>query len=124
MPYDDLYNFNDVSSDVINDINDNSTDNVEIGFEELEGKDQTEYDGFSDIMFIERDSVDSNEFDYSIYLESIIANQEIIISNQESLLVYEQNISDNSFRLYYFIGGLYVAFAIVIMIKFFKTFLF
>lgn len=61
-------------------------------------------------------SVNDN-FDYSQYYESIIANQE-----QE--LVYLSEIRDNSYRLYYFIGGLYVAFAIIIGIKFFKTFLF
>lgn len=61
-------------------------------------------------------SVNDN-YDYSQYYESIIANQE-----QE--LVYLSEIRDNSYRLYYFIGGLYVAFAIIIGIKFFKTFLF
>lgn len=61
-------------------------------------------------------SVDDNN-DYTQYYESIIANQD-----QE--LIYLSDIRDNSFRLYYFIGGLYVAFAILIGIKFFKTFLF
>lgn len=61
-------------------------------------------------------SVDDNN-DYTQYYDSIIANQE-----QE--LIYLSEIRDNSFRLYYFIGGLYVAFAILIGIKFFKTFLF
>ena len=124
MPYDDIYYFNNVSIDGVNDPNDNITDNVEAGSEDSFGEDQTEYDGISDYKSNEFDSVDSNEFDYTIYLEDIIANQETIIANQEILIGYEHNISDNSFRLYYFIGGIYVAFAIVIMIKFFKTFLF
>ena len=64
----------------------------------------------------------SSDTDYSIYLEDIISNQETIISQYEYLSLQVQDISDNSFRLYYFIGGLYVAFAIVLAIKFFKMF--
>ena len=64
----------------------------------------------------------SSDSDYVSYLEDIISNQETIISQYESLSLQVQDISDNSFRLYYFIGGLYVAFAIVLAIKFFKMF--
>ena len=64
----------------------------------------------------------SSESDYVSYLEDIISNQETIISQYDSISLQLQDISDNSFRLYYFIGGLYVAFAIVLAIKFFKMF--
>ena len=67
-------------------------------------------------------SLDSSDCDYSIYLEDIISNQETIISQYDSFSLQLQDITDNSFRLYYFIGGLYVAFAIVLAIKFFKMF--
>lgn len=124
MPYDDIYNFNDFSVDDINDLNDNFIDNVEIGSEDFAGKDETEYDGFSDIKSSDDNSVDSNELDYSTYLDDILFNQEIIITNQETIISLDQEIVNNGHRLYYFVGGLYVAFAIIIMVKFFKTFLF
>lgn len=104
---------------------DNNSDSVDFDISTFTGNDET---SFSDVQ--ERiDGVPSyvgdniilqssdDTFDYSGYYESIIANQE-----QE--LIYLSDIRDNSFRLYYFIGGLYVAFAILIGIKFFKTFLF
>lgn len=124
MPYDDFYNFNNVSIESVNDSNDNSSDNVENGIEDFDGKDETEYDGFSDIKSFEPDTVDCNELDYTIYLDDIISNQETIITNQETLIALNTEIQNNGYRLYYFVGGLYVAFAIIIMIKFFKTFLF
>lgn len=124
MPYDDIYNFNDVSFDDFNDSNDNFIDNVEVGSEDVAGKDETEFDGFSDFKSNESNSDVSNELDYTTYLEDLLSNQEIIITNQESIISLDQEIVNNGHRLYYFVGGLYVAFAIIIMVKFFKTFLF
>ena len=120
MPYDDNFEYN------TNNFLFNNDDSNDVGVETLSGLSS---ESSSEIENTLRDG-DFSEYaadsdtDYSTYLESIIANQETIIANQETLIGYEHNISDNSFRLYYFIGGLYVAFAIVIMIKFFKTFLF
>ena len=104
---------------------DNNTDSVNFDISTLTGNDQT---SLSDVQeridgvplsmgdnIILQSSDDT--FDYSGYYESIIQNQELE-------LAYLSDIRDNSFRLYYFIGGLYVAFAILIGIKFFKTFLF
>lgn len=120
MPYDDNFEYN--TDNFLFDYDDSN----DVGVETLPGL-STESSSGAEITL--RDGGFSEYVadyypDYTTYLEDIIANQETIIANQEFLLVYEQNISDNSFRLYYFIGGLYVAFAIVIMIKFFKTFLF
>lgn len=120
MPYDDNFEYNTDNSLFDND------DSNDVGVETLPGLSSEASPGLENNLrdgdFSEY-AVDSSP-DYTTSLETIIANQEIFIANQEALIVYEKNISDNSFRLYYFIGGLYVAFAIVIMIKFFKTFLF
>lgn len=120
MPYDDNFEYNTDNSLLDND------DSNDVGFEEISGLSPESSTGIEDSLRSGDSSESSVNYDtdYTSYLETIIANQETIISNQESLLVYESEIRDNSFRLYYFIGGLYVAFAIVIMIKFFKTFLF
>lgn len=59
----------------------------------------------------------SNDTDYTTLLGTIIQNQEILIDKSSQM-------SDNLYRLYYFIGGLYIAFAILIGIKFFKSFFF
>lgn len=69
-------------------------------------------------------SVSDDSVDYSDILNSINFNLETIVSQNDIELRYIGEIKDNSYRLYYFIGGLYVAFAVVLMIKFFKTFLF
>lgn len=120
MPYDDNFEYNTDNSLFDND------DSNDIGFGEISGLSSESTPGIEDTLRFGDFSEYAVDYDtdYTTYLESIIANQESIIANQESLLVYESEIRDNSFRLYYFIGGLYVAFAIVIMIKFFKTFLF
>ena len=71
----------------------------------------------------ENQEVDSFEYqfiDYSDLLESIDSR----LATLESIDYSEdiKNCSDNAFRLYYFIGGLYVVFFIIIAIKFFKQF--
>ena len=61
--------------------------------------------------------------DYTDILESI--DDRLTTLEETEIPDYSQtlqDISDNSFRLYYFVGGLYVAFAILIGIKFFKIF--
>lgn len=125
MPYDYKDDFNINSSDLDNTVV-NFSDSVEIESSEYDGETQTEYDvSFSDELSRSGpDDSDVNDIDYSVYLEDIISNQEIIITNQETLISLNTEIQNNGYRLYYFVGGLYVAFAIIIMIKFFKTFLF
>lgn len=120
MPYDDYFEYNTDSSLFDDDVSD------DVFSEEISGLSSESTTGVEGSLRVGDSSESSVNFDtdYTTYLEDIISNQETIISNQESLLIYESEIRDNSFRLYYFIGGLYVAFAIVIMIKFFKTFLF
>lgn len=120
MPYDD--NFEYITNDSLLSYDDSN----DVGLEEIPGLSSESSTGVENSLRSgdSSESSTNNDIDYSSYLADIIANQEIIISNQESLIVYNQEIRDNSYRLYYFIGGLYVAFAIVIMIKFFKTFLF
>ena len=112
MAYDE-YNFDNSSNSVMSDISFNV------------GDDETEYTVIQERI----DGVPLNlgdnaqlqltgdSTDYSEYYATIISNQELE-------LAYLSDIRDNSFRLYYFLGGLYVAFAIIIGIKFFKTFLF
>ena len=120
MPYDDNFKYNTDSSLLDHD------DSDDVVFEEISGSITESVSGVENTLRYgdSSESVNDSNIDYSTYLEDIIANQESIIANQESIIFYEQEIKDNSYRLYYFIGGLYVAFAIVIMIKFFKTFLF
>ena len=125
MPYDYQNDFN---IDVIDlddplDVSDNS---VEIFSSEYDEETPNEYDVsvFDELSRSGSDSSDANDIDYSVYLEDIISNQEAIIANQETLIAINTEIQNNGYRLYYFVGGLYVAFAIVVMIKFFKTFLF
>lgn len=120
MPYDDNFEYNTDNSLFDNDDFDALvSEEIQTSTSELT-QETSDSLRSGDSLKSESDS----SIDYTDYLESIIANQESIIANQESLLVYNLDIRDNSYRLYYFIGGLYVAFAIVIMIKFFKTFLF
>lgn len=54
---------------------------------------------------------DSNSYDLTT-LESLV------LSNNEEL----HSINENMFRLYYFVGGLYLVFMIVIVFKFFRQF--
>lgn len=53
----------------------------------------------------------SSDYDFTT-LEALIQD------NNETL----HSINENMFRLYYFVGGLYVVFMIIIVIKFFKQF--
>ena len=125
MPYDIENDFNiDTSSfDDFIDVSDNS---VEIFSSEYDEETSNEYDVsvYDELSRSGSDSSDVNDIDYSVYLEDIVSNQETIIANQETLIAINTEIQNNGYRLYYFVGGLYVAFAIVVMIKFFKTFLF
>ena len=125
MLYDNKDDFNINTSDLDNSVV-NFGDSIEIESTEHDGETQTEYDvSFSDELSRSgSDSCNANDIDYSVYLEDIISNQETIITNQETLITLNTEIKNNGYRLYYFVGGLYVAFAIIIMIKFFKTFLF
>lgn len=69
----------------------------------------------------EEENVESDSIDYSLYFEDIIDRLETIETNQVTC-EQVQVIQDNTYRLYYFIGGLYVAFAIVLAIRFLKIF--
>lgn len=113
MPYDEIgyNNFSDTVGDPVS--NNNYND------QEIQQSSDTELPGTQDLdsSLLLLQSVGDNNVDYSSYLDDIIANQETIIQ-------LDTEIQNNGYRLYYFVGGLYVAFAIVIMIKFFKTFLF
>lgn len=125
MPYDNQ-NYLDVSVGSFDGSFDDTDYLIERFSENDVGETQTEHDVLlsSELLGRESDDINTNDIDYSFYLEEIIDNQNTIITNQESLIFLNNEIRDNSYRLYYFIGGLYVAFAIIIMIKFFKTFLF
>lgn len=62
------------------------------------------------------------DIDYSQYLIDINDNLDTLNS---SLVDLQQDVAicrDNGYRQYYFIGGLYVVFFIIIAIKFFKQF--
>ena len=125
MPYDNENNFNNMFDSLSDSVglpgNQNEVIASESDTESQNNDDVSVYDEFSDGLFLRSDSSDT---DYTIYLEDIISNQETIIANQEQIIVINTEINNNGYRLYYFVGGLYVAFAIIIMIKFFKTFLF
>ena len=64
--------------------------------------------------------VNQEVIDYTDLLESIDSR----LATLESIDYSEQiqACSDNGYRLYYFIGGLYVVFFIILAIKFFKQF--
>lgn len=64
----------------------------------------------------------SDPIDYTEFLESINTTLENIEANQVVIIEDLQVIRDNSYRLYYFIGGLYIAFAIYLAIRFLKIF--
>ena len=125
MPY-DYQNYFNVDANDFDDPVDVSDNSVEIFSSEYDEETPIEYDVsvYDELSRSGSDSSDANDIDYSVYLEDIISNQETIIANQETLIAINTEIQNNGYRLYYFVGGLYVAFAIVVMIKFFKTFLF
>ena len=85
--------------------------------ENEETLDQEEYE---DIELEENAETDT--IDYTSYFEDITEHLETIETNQVVISEQLQVISDNSNRLYYFVGGLYVAFAIVLAIRFLKIF--
>jgi len=65
---------------------------------------------------------DQAQIDYSQYLIDINDNLDTL---NASIVDLQQDVSvcrDNGYRQYYFIGGLYVVFFIIIAIKFFKQF--
>lgn len=65
---------------------------------------------------------DQAQVDYSQYLIDINDNLD---SLNASIVDLRQDVAvcrDNGYRQYYFIGGLYVVFFIIIVIKFFKQF--
>ena len=70
----------------------------------------------------QNESIDENSIDYTYLLESIDEHLENIEASQVELSEQLQEVRDNTYRLYYFIGGLYVAFAIVLAIRFLKIF--
>lgn len=70
----------------------------------------------------ENESIDENFIDYTYLLESIDEHLENLEASQVELSQQLQEVRDNTYRLYYFIGGLYVAFAIVLAIRFLKIF--
>ena len=127
MPYDDFdsYYTYDSFGYSVTDLLDSDSE-ISVGTFDAPRESETEYvDGDNVILSYDLLS-NSNQFDvdYGTYLDDIIANQETIIANQETIIAINTEIQNNGYRLYYFVGGLYVAFAIIIMVKFFKTFLF
>ena len=69
-----------------------------------------------------QDGDQAQVIDYSTYLEDL--NDKFDILNT-SIVDIQEDVSicrDNGYRQYYFIGGLYVVFFIIIAIKFFKQF--
>ncbi len=124
--YDNSNNFNVVVPDYLLDSSNDSNNDIVTGFEESQNTDESSFgtessedeNSLLDNGYNENVSVSS--VDYSRYFESIDSHLETIIFNQEVIDSKLQNVSDNCFRLYYFIGGLYVVFFIVLAIKFFK----
>ena len=68
-----------------------------------------------------KEDVSENSIDYSSDFADIKSTLETIEANQLDPAQL-QLLVDNSSRLYYFTAGLYVAFAIVLAIKFLKIF--
>lgn len=116
--FDDSVIFNDipVQSSIFDDMV------VDQGSEENSGSSEEEQVQVENLSFESYSPSSDTSSDYTLLLEDLITNQETIISQNESISLQLHDISDNCFRLYYFIGGLYVAFAIVLAIKFFKMF--
>lgn len=90
-----------------------NTDEFTTGTESSEDENSLLDNGYNE-------NVGVSSVDYSGYFESIDSHLERLILNQEVIDSKLQNVSDNCFRLYYFIGGLYVVLFIVLAIKFFK----
>lgn len=64
----------------------------------------------------------SSSIDYTELLESIDQHLENIEYSQVVMGNDLHQIQENTYRLYYFIGGIYVALAIVLAIRFLKIF--
>lgn len=79
-------------------------------------------DDYSGNEFTSLDVNDVPNNDYSEYLVEINDNLIMLTETQVDYTEQLQLISDNCFRLYYFIGGLYVVFFVILAIKFFKQF--
>ena len=88
--------------------------------ENLLNLDQIEEDP-EEVQEESEDDVSENSVDYSSDLADIKSTLENIEVNQLDPAQL-QLLVDNSSRLYYFTAGLYVAFAIVLAIKFLKIF--
>ena len=86
MPYDSENDFNIDAFDLVDSVND-IDNSVEIFSPEHDGETQTEYDVsvYDELSRSESDSSVTYDIDYSVYLEDIISNQEIIIANQETI---------------------------------------
>lgn len=67
-----------------------------------------------------QENIEENENeDPAVSYEVDLSSIEALIQENNDLLL--QN-TENTYRLYYFVGGLYVVFMIIIVIKFFKQF--
>lgn len=75
---------------------------------------------------IQEDNQDGNQaqqtIDYSSYLDDIQFTLDGMQSELIDIKSDTLQCQENLYRLYYFIGGLYVVFFIVLAIKFFKQF--
>ena len=75
---------------------------------------------------IEEDNQNGNQaqqmIDYSSYLDDIQFSLDGMQSELIDIKSDTLQCQENLYRLYYFIGGLYVVFFIVLAIKFFKQF--
>lgn len=67
----------------------------------------------------EEDLEENENEDPAVTYEVDLSSIEALIQENNDLLL--QN-TENTYRLYYFVGGLYVIFMIIIVIKFFKQF--
>ena len=69
---------------------------------------------------VDQEDLEENENeDPAVTYEVDLSSIESLIQENNDLLL--QN-TENTYRLYYFVGGLYVVFMIIIVIKFFKQF--
>lgn len=82
----------------------------------------SQVDESEDLEEEENENTVADPIDYSELLESINTTLENIEANQLVIIEDLEVIRDNSYRLYYFIGGLYIAFAIYLAIRFLKIF--
>lgn len=67
----------------------------------------------------EEDLEENENEDPAVTYEVDLSSIEALIQENNDLLL--QN-TENTYRLYYFVGGLYVVFMIILVIKFFKQF--